>query len=150
MTDAYEEPTYAEDVKVGDSGPPVVVEDLDRIDFVKYAGASGDFTPTHTNEPYAKEAGHPSVFAMGMLTAGFASHAISDWLGLANVRRFRCRFESRVWPGDTISVRGEITDKYVEGDETIVDTEFVAENQDGEAVMTGEASAALPSRENVD
>lgn len=151
MTDAYREPTYAEDVTVGDSGPEVVVEDLDRTDFVRYAGASGDFTPTHTNEPYAKAAGHESVFAMGMLTAGFASHMVSDWLDLGNVREFRCRFLSRVWPGDTITVRGEVVDKYrTDEGATVVDAEFVAENQDGGAVMSGEASATLPSRTDSD
>ena len=146
MTDAYQDPMYAEDLDVGDSGPTVVVEDLDRTDFVRYAGASGDFTPTHTSEPYAKAAGHDSVFAMGMLTAGFASHMVSDWLGLENVREFRCRFQSRVWPGDSISVQGEVVDKYRTDEGTVVDVEFVAENQDGDAVMSGEASATLPSR----
>lgn len=150
MTDAYRQPVYAEDLEVGDRGPEVVVEDLTRTDFVRYAGASGDFTPTHTNEPYAKEAGYESVFAMGMLTAGFASHMVSDWLGIANVREFRCRFQSRVWPGDTITVRGEVVDKYRDDGDGVVDVEFVAENQNGEAVMTGDASAKLPSRQDQD
>lgn len=147
MTDAYLDTLYAEDADVGDSGPEVVVEDLDRIDFAKYAGASGDFTPTHVNEPHAKDAGHSSVFAQGMLTAGFASHMLSDWLGLDNISRFRCRFQSRVWPGDTITVRGEITDKSETADGATVEAEFVAENQDDAVVMSGDASATLPSKD---
>lgn len=150
MTDAYRDPTYAEDVEVGDSGPEVVVRDLDRIDFVRYAGASGDFTPTHTSEPYAKAAGHESVFAMGMLTAGFASHMVSDWLGLENVREFRCRFLSRMWPGDMITVRGNVVEKRWADEGTVVNVELAAKNQNGTAVMSAEASATLPSRGDVD
>lgn len=146
MTDEYRQPLYAEDVEVGDTGPVVVVEDLERMDFVKYAGASGDFTPTHSDEHYAKEAGHPSVFAMGMLTAGFASHMVSDWFGIPNVERFRCRFLARVWPGDTITVSGEVTDTYEADGRAMVDADVVATNQDGDAVMGGEVTAAPPSR----
>jgi len=38
---------YFEDVKEGDELRPFTVENLTRGDFVKYAGASGDFTPLH-------------------------------------------------------------------------------------------------------
>lgn len=85
MTDEWSTPLAAGDVEVGDAGPELVVEDLEREDFVRYAGASGDFNPIHYDVPYAHEAGHPDVIAQGMLTAGFAAHLAADWFGLANV-----------------------------------------------------------------
>lgn len=139
MTDAYETQPTSENVQVGDAGPEVVVEDLERQDFVKYAGASGDFNPIHYDEPFAKEAGNESVFAQGMLTAGFGAHMAADWFGIGNVRRYTVRFQSRVFPGDTVTVTGEITD--VDG--TTVEADLEAEAH-GETVLTGSVEAELP------
>ena len=145
-------PLSAEDVAVGDEGPTVVAEDVDREDFVRYAGASGDFYRIHYDEPYARAAGNPSVFGQGMLTAGFASHMVADWFGLENVRRFRTRFESRLWPNTTVTVTGTVTDKRpVEyhdqrtAADSLVDVEFSAIADDGEVLLTGDATAGLPA-----
>ena len=143
MTDAFETPVSPEELEIGDSGPEVVVEELERRDFVKYAGASGDFNPIHYDEPYATEAGNPSVFAQGMLTAGFGAHMAADWFGLGNIMYYGVRFQARVFPDDTITVQGEITDIDRSGDETIVDADISAVNQDGDVVLTGSVTASL-------
>jgi acyl dehydratase len=132
------------DVEIGDEGPTLVVEDVERLDFVKYAGASGDFNPLHVVEPYAKNAGNESVFGQGMLTAGYAGRMVTDWFGLANIRQFKTRFTAKLWPGDTLTVTGEIVDKD-DGDETVVDAKFEVTNQDDEVLLTGTASAELPA-----
>lgn len=137
-------PVSAEMVAVGDEGPTVVVEDLSRPDFVKYAGASGDFARIHYDEPYAREAGYPSVFGQGMLTAGVASTLVTDWFGIEHVRRFKTRFSAQVWPGDTVSVTGEVTDLARTDDTVVVDVTFEATTHDGGVVLTGEATAELP------
>ena len=82
---------------------------LSRVDIVKYAGASGDFNPVHTDEGYARSTGAPTVFAMGMLPAGYLAHAVADWFGGSqNLRRFKVRFTTRVWPGDAIACTGRV------------------------------------------
>lgn len=53
MTDRYERRLTAADVIVGKTGPEVVIEALEREDFVRYAGASGDFNPIYYEKPYA-------------------------------------------------------------------------------------------------
>ncbi|WP_337959454.1 MaoC family dehydratase [Natrinema soli] len=145
MTDASEPRLTAGDVSVGDTGPEVVVEDLEQGDFVRYAGASGDFNPIHYDEPYARDAGNESVFAQGMLTAGFTSHMLTDWFGLDRIERFTVRFQERVFPGDTITVTGEITD-VADGDaDVIVTADLEAKTDDGDVVLSGETVARLPS-----
>ena len=68
-----------------------------------YADASGDDNPIHQDEEYAKASGAPTVFAMGMLPAGYLAHAVSDWFGgPQHLRRYKVRFTTRVWPGDEI------------------------------------------------
>lgn len=127
------------DVEVGDSGPTVIVEDLVPQDFVRYAGASGDFNPIHYDEQYARAMGNPGVFGQGMLTAGHAGHLVADWFGLDALRRFRTRFTARVWPGDTLTVGGEVTD--IDGTELFA--ELTVTRQTGETALVGDVTASV-------
>ena len=147
MTDAHDDPLTADIVAVGDEGPELIISDLERRDFVKYAGASGDFHEVHYSEPFATDAGNPSVFAQGMLTGGFAANMVADWFGLANVTGLGMRFQARVFPGDTVIVTGEITDVIATEDGADVEADFVATNGDEEIVLSGDASASLPASE---
>ena len=92
--------------------PEVVFGPLAQVDIVRYAGASGDFNPIHIDPGYARAMGAPTVFAMGMLPAGFLASALSDWIGGAeNLRRYEVRFTARVWPGDEIVCAGRVTEE---------------------------------------
>ncbi|WP_336135194.1 FAS1-like dehydratase domain-containing protein [Natronomonas amylolytica] len=135
-TDPVESP---DDIEVGDTGPTLIVEELTPQAFVRYAGASGDFNPIHYDERYAQELGNEGVFGQGMLTAGYVGRFVTDWFGVAALTRFRTRFTARVWPGDTLTVRGEVTD--VDGAE--VTAELTASRQTGETVLQGNATAAV-------
>lgn len=87
---------------------------VSREDIKRYAEASGDDNPIHQDEEYARNTGAPTVFAMGMLPAGYLAHAVSDWFGGPHhLRRFKVRFTTRVWPGDEIVCRGRVLE--VEG-----------------------------------
>jgi peroxisomal enoyl-CoA hydratase 2 len=88
---------------------------IERADIVRYAGASGDFNPIHTDESYAQRTGAPTVFAMGMLPAGYLAHAVADWVGGPHrIRRFKVRFTTRVWPGDELVCVGTVSE--IQGD----------------------------------
>ena len=50
--------------------PTVTIDNVTRPDFVRYAGASGDFVPLHYDQTFVEAAGIPTVFAQGMCTAG--------------------------------------------------------------------------------
>ena len=136
-------PRAFDDIQEGDELPAVVVENLTRTDLVRYAGASGDFNPIHHDELFAKAAGNPSVFGHGMLTAGFVGRCITDFVGPENVRRYKVRFATRVWPGDTITCRGRVTRKYEEAGERRIDGEVAALNQKGEVAVSGTFTAAV-------
>ena len=82
---------------------------IDRQDIVRYAEASGDDNPIHQDEEYARRTGAPTVFAMGMLPAGYLAHAVSDWIGgPQHLRRYKVRFTTRVWPGDELVCSGRV------------------------------------------
>jgi acyl dehydratase len=122
-----------------------------RADIARYAGASGDFNPIHIDEDYARAAGAPTVFAMGMLPAGYLAHALSDWIGGPhNLRRYRVRFTTRVWLGDELVCSGRVTS--IEG--TTVTVQLEARRRGSgppgaglpteEVALVGEADATIP------
>jgi acyl dehydratase len=125
--------------------PPFVVEDLTRTDLVRYAGASGDFNPIHHDEHFARAAGNPTVFGHGMLTAGMVARCITDFVGAGNLRRYKVRFATRVWPGDTITCAGRVTKRYEEAGESRIDGEVTATTQRGETAVSGTFTAAVPA-----
>ncbi|MBI2764629.1 MAG: MaoC family dehydratase N-terminal domain-containing protein [Chloroflexi bacterium] len=127
-------------VKVGDTHEAVVVENIQRTHIVKYAGASGDFNPLHHDDTLAKSlAGYPSVFAHGMLSMGLTGRMLTDWLGATSLKKYGVRFTRQVWPGDTLTAKGEVTE-IKDGLATI---KLVTVNQNGESVVEGEAVAAI-------
>ena len=135
---------YFEAVKVGDELPPLVKPPVDRSQIARFAGATGDFGPLHVDEPFARNAGFPSVLVPGMLAMAFLGELVTDWLCGARVRRFGARFVKIVWPGDVVTVRGRVADRRFEaGGRYAVDIEVWGENQRGELVVRGAVTAQL-------
>jgi acyl dehydratase len=137
---------YWDEVKEGEALPEIRVEQLTRTDFVRYAGASGDFNPIHHDQTFAEASGNPTVFAMGMLNAGILSRVVTAFVGRAAVRRYRVRFATRAWPGDDVICTGKVTRTAEVDGEGRVEGEVQAVNQKGETLISGTFEAVLPRR----
>jgi acyl dehydratase len=124
---------------VGASAPPRAIEDISRTDFVRFAGASGDFNPIHHDDAFAQAMGYPSVFGHGMLTAGYLSSYLIDWVGPEGLRKLRFRFHGQLWPGDTVTLTGRVTRAL---DEPRVECELAATNQNGDLLVSAVAEVA--------
>jgi acyl dehydratase len=140
-----EQRLFFDDVNQGDAAPEFTQE-LGRTDLVMYAGASGDFNPMHHDEVAAQAAGLPSVFGHGMFTMGILGKAITDFVGVGNLKTYKVRFTKQTWPGEQLTTHVTVAKKYEEGGEHLVDLECEVVNQDGEAKVSGLAVAALPAR----
>jgi acyl dehydratase len=138
-----EQKLFFDEVTEGDAAPEFAHE-LTRTDLVMYAGASGDFNPMHTDEVKAQEAGLPSVFGHGMFTAGLLGKAITDFVGVGNLRTYKIRFTKQTWPGEVLTTHVTVARKYEEGTEHRVDLECTVTSQTGESKLSGVAIAALP------
>jgi len=136
---------YWNDVKEGDALPEVRVQGLTRTDFVRYAGASGDFNPIHHDQTFAEASGNPTVFAMGMLNARILSRVVTRFAGRPAVRRYKVRFATRAWPGDDVICTGRVSRKFEEAGEKRVEGEVTAVNQKGETLISGSFVVALPA-----
>jgi acyl dehydratase len=134
----------ASKIKVGDVHSGRLVEDLKRVQIVQYAGASGDYNPVHTDEPFAtKIAGYPSVFAHGMLTMGMLGKLVTDYVGDARLTKYGVRFTSQVWPGDTLEGTATVTAITEKDGVTLVELDLSTVNQNGVQVLSGQAEARI-------
>lgn len=113
-----------------------LVETLDRVDFVRYAGASGDFTRYHIDEPWTRAQGYDTVFGQGMLTCALAARPLTTQFGAGALDRVQTRFAGFVRPGDSLAVTCESAAEPAE-ESRGVDLSVV--NQRGETVLTGTA-----------
>lgn len=136
----------------GSRADEVRVGPLTRTDFVRYAGAGGDFNPIHHDDGFAAAAGYPSVFGHGLLTAGILSGYTCDWLGRRNLRTYGVRYVAQVWPGDTLILSGEITRVAGDGAGRVAEADLQVEREsaDGEraVVLRGTATALCPGGED--
>jgi len=136
----------ASTLKVGDTHEEQVATNLSRTQIVQYAGASGDYMPLHTDELYAREiAGYPGVFAHGMLSMGATGTMLTNWVGDGRLTQYSARFTRQVWPGDDLLAKATITNIIEENGEQLAEMDVVTTNQDGQAVISGKATARLDS-----
>lgn len=131
-------------LQVGDTHEAVVIEKVNRTHIVKYAGASGDFNPLHHDDTFAQNpGGYPTVFAHGMFSMGLTGRMLTDWLGADALKKYGVRFTRQVWPGDTLTAKGEVTAISEENGQKLATIRVVTVNQNGESVVEGEAVAAI-------
>ena len=76
----------------------------------KFRDISGDGNPLHTDKEFASQFGHPERVVYGMLTASFYSTLVGMYLpGMyALFHGADISFVSPVFPGDTLTVSGEV------------------------------------------
>ena len=130
-----------DDIKVGQEFTEVVVENLTRTQIIQYAGASGDFNPLHTDEPFATEiAGYPSTFAHGMLGMALTGKLLTKLFDHIKIKKFGVRFQNIIWPGDTLTTKIVVEKITKEKEENLIELTIQTFNQKNEIVLSGSAS----------
>ena len=128
---------------IGASREHTVIPEVTRTQIVQFAGASGDYSPLHTDEAYAVRAGYPSVMAHGMLVMAAAERLLAEWVGRERLMRYRVRFVSPVWPGDSLHAVATVVDVRDSEQSTYVDFEIQTTNHDGVVVLSGTSTARV-------
>lgn len=96
-------------LSVGDGPRPVEMPALTLTDMIRYQCASGEDSPGHHDTLAARAHGMADFISVGMHHAGVLGAYAAHWLGPENVRAFRARFLTTVWPGDALTCAGRIT-----------------------------------------
>ena len=125
---------------------------------VKWAGASGDFSPLHYEDAFAAASGVGKPIVHGALKRQWLIQLVTDWIGEEGMlKKLSCEYRGFDYPrlmktgtepheGETWWCKGKVTKKYVKGDEHCVDCDIRIENGKGEATTLGRATVVLPSR----
>ena len=77
---------------------------------------------------------------------GFLGSALTDYVGIGNVRRFQVRFAKQTWPDEDLRTQIVVKAKRVDGDDHLVDLDVRLANAAGEEKVVGEATAVVPTR----
>ena len=136
-------PLKASQIKVGDVHTAKLVDNLKRTQIVQYAGASGDYNPLHTDEPFAVASGYPSVFAHGMLTMGMTGKMLTDYVGDGRLTKYGVRFTSQVFPGDSLEATATVKAITEHEGKKLVEFDVSTKNQNGVEVVSGYAEARI-------
>ena len=137
---------YFEDVEVGFELPSLK-KDPTTQQLVKYAGASGDFYQIHYDKDFALKNHLPGVILHGALKNAFLGQLVTDFAGeLGWLRKLSVQYRGMDQPGASVTCKGKVIKKYVDGGNHLVDCEIWLENAQGEKTTPGSATVMLPSR----
>ena len=98
------------------------------------------------DEIQATAAGQPSVFGHGMFD-GLPGSAITDYVGIGNIRQYQVRFAKQTWPGEELRTKVVVTTTRTDGDDHLVDLDVRLHNADGEekVVESGHRRRPFPA-----
>lgn len=137
---AVNEPRYFEDLQKGETHTSRS-RTITEADIVNFAGLSGDFTPLHMDEEFAKSTAFGRRIAHGALIFSISTglstqmNLLSDTL-IAFYGIEKLRFTKPVFIGDTIHVIKKVTDTLERGaDRGVVTFSTTVLNQRDEPVL---------------
>ena len=91
--------------------PAGVCPVVSRVDISWVCVATNDPHPLHLDHEFAQKSGFKDVVVPGHLLIGWIGQYFQDWCGgPANLLKWRLRFSAPVWPGDEITLKGEVTE----------------------------------------
>ncbi len=123
-------------MEVGLRFSEVELPPVNRMDFVYYAGASGDFNTIHIIDSEAQKVGYPEVIAQGMFTAALQSRVAEAWIGDGyRLKDYSLRLAGPVFPGDVLRFNGTVVEADAEAGTAKVD--YQVDNARGQTVLTG-------------
>ncbi|MFE3292637.1 MaoC family dehydratase [Rhodococcus sp. NPDC059234] len=131
-----------DDIAVGEVLPEVAIP-LTRTLIVATAIATRDFQDVHHDPELARERGSKDVFMNILTSNGLAGRFVTDWAGpFATVRRVKIRLGAPNYPGDTMTMTGEV----VSMDNGLVEVKIQGANSLGNH-LSGTVTVAYPASE---
>jgi acyl dehydratase len=127
------------DLQAGSQIPEVRVTP-DKYLTVRYAGASGDFNPIHTDEDFAKAVGLPGRILHGLWTMAQVARAQTEAAGgPEHLKRLSVQFRGMGVPEQEVLVTGTVRE--LADGRAVVDT--VAEQAGKQIIRNAEAELEL-------
>lgn len=120
----------------GDPIPELSFGPISHMDLVRYAGASGDFNPIHTDPDFANKVGLGGTIAHGMFVMAQLGRLCTNWVNPDQIMSYGVKFKGMTRPGQILKMSGKVKRKKDEGKLMTVLVEAVVD--DGTTVVAGE------------
>lgn len=114
--------------------------------FARYAAASGDHNPLHTDSEFARGAGLDSVIAHGMLVMGVMGRVAAAVAGPGAVREFQTRFVATTLPGEVLRCGGRVVAVEERGEGRVAVLDLWARGDGDQLKAAGSAVVELGAR----
>jgi acyl dehydratase len=124
--------------------PPAFERRVDLDNWNRYAAVNDEFVPIHMDDAAGREAGYPTAFGMGNLHTAYLHAFLRSWLGgEGRVSRLEIRFRRPSTRGVLNRAAGVVTAVDNDGSTTTVELSIWVEDDDGEQLTTGSATAVI-------
>ena len=119
---------------------PSLVKCPSKRQLVMWAGASGDYNPIHYDKDFAISQHLAGVVVHGQLVTAFLAQMVTDWAGeTGSLNRLSVSYKSMNYPDETLTCRGIVTGKSVDGERHLVTLSIWTENPAAEKTVVGTA-----------
>lgn len=141
------EQIYWEDIEVGQEIPTSYSLALNMTRVCLQVSGTQDYYQVHHDRDFARAQGVPDIFMnTGFLTAA-VGRLLTDWIGLDGwLKKFRIEMRKMNLLGDTMTVKGVVTDKRVEDGEHLVDADVWCETTGQGITSPCKATVSLPTK----
>ena len=138
---------YWEDVEVGQEIPSSYSLKLDATRFSLQVSGTQDYYPVHHDRDFARAQGVPDIFMnTGFLTAA-TGRLLTDWMGPEGwLSKYRIEMRKMNLLGDTMTVKGKVTDKYIREGLHCVDADVWCETDTQGVTTPCKATMILPAK----
>lgn len=137
---------YHDDVEVG-MEIPALQKKPTSLQLFRYSAVTWNAHRIHYEKDYALFEGHPDILVQAHLHGSFLIQMVLDWIGPAGrLKKVSWSNRNRAVPGDTLTCKGKVINKFEENGEALIECEIAEENQRGEVCAPGKAIIALPRR----
>lgn len=138
------------DIERGTELPPLVKHmTLEKMQWFSGGEGRAQKVNLHTDATAAqRDTGMKQPFASGRMSLGYATEMMSRFVGLdvfSRTGKIDFKFIKPVMPGDTITVRGKVSEVKADDRGVLVTVDIYCENQKGEKTSVGRGSAVLPT-----
>ncbi len=117
---------------------PVKFGPVKHMDLVRYAGASGDFNPIHTDPEFVKQVGLDGTIAHGMFVMAQIGKLLTQNFHLHQIYKFGVKFKGMTKLGETIISTARVKKKKEENGKKIVHLTVQAASESGDVKSAGD------------
>ncbi len=135
------------DVAEGQDLPTGYTMPVTWTKLVHSVSGTRDFNPQHHDPDFCKEMGYERPFVMLNFYQALLGRLISDWIGEEGfLRKFHMEMRKLNSLYDTMSIKGKVTRKYIEGSDHLVDLDVWIENDKQGLTTPATCTVVLPAK----